>query len=114
MLGDRTELLEVAIAAMNCNIPIGHLHGGEITKGAVEDCVCHVITKLSYIHFAGTEIYKNLIIQMGEDPSWVFNFGTLSAENILKTTLMEKRVKRRHRNPLRNEICCSNTASRDG
>ena len=97
LLGDRTELLGVAIAAMNCNIPIAHLHGGEVTKGAVDDCVRHAITKLSYIHFAGTEIYKNRIIQMGEDPSRVFNVGTLSAENILKTTLMKE-------NELREDI----------
>lgn len=90
MLGDRTELLGVAISAMNENIPIAHLHGGEVTEGAVDDCVRHALTKLSYIHFAGTEIYRNRIIQMGENPERVFNVGTLSAENILNVPLMSE------------------------
>ncbi len=88
LLGDRTEMLGVAIAAMNENIAIAHIHGGEVTEGAVDDRVRHALTKLSFIHFAGTEIYRNRIIQMGEDPKRVFNVGTLSAENILNEPLM--------------------------
>lgn len=90
LLGDRTEILGVAIAAMNENIPIAHIHGGEVTKGAVDDGVRHALTKLSYLHFAGTEGYRRRIIQMGENPSRVFNVGTLSAENILKAQLMSE------------------------
>ncbi len=90
LLGDRTELLGVAIAAMNENIPIAHIHGGEITEGAVDDCVRHALTKMSYIHFAGTEIYRKRIIQMGENPSRVFNVGTLSVENIYNEPLMSE------------------------
>ena len=41
VLGDRTEILGVCAAAMNARIPIAHLHGGEITEGAVDDCVRH-------------------------------------------------------------------------
>ena len=87
ILGDRTEMIGVALAAMNKNIPIAHIHGGEITKGAVDDCIRHAITKLSYIHFASTETYRNRIIQLGEDPSRVFNVGALGVENILKAEL---------------------------
>lgn len=90
LLGDRTELLGVAIAAMNENILISHIHGGEITEGAVDDCVRHALTKMSYLHFAGTEVYRKRIIQMGEDPSRVFNVGTLGAENILRVPLMKE------------------------
>lgn len=90
LLGDRTEILGVAIAAMNANIPIAHLHGGEVTEGAVDDCVRHSLTKMSYLHFAGTEVYRKRIVQMGENPSKVYNVGTLSAENILRTELMSE------------------------
>ena len=90
LLGDRTELLGAAIAAMNENILIAHIHGGEITEGAVDDCVRHALTKMSYLHFAGTEVYRKRIIQMGEDPARVFNVGTLGAENILRVPLMKE------------------------
>ncbi|MCR5482401.1 MAG: UDP-N-acetylglucosamine 2-epimerase (hydrolyzing) [Clostridia bacterium] len=90
LLGDRTEMLGVAAAAMNANIPIAHLHGGEVTEGAVDDCVRHALTKMSYIHFTGTDIYRNRVIQMGEHPARVFNVGALSAENILNVPLMSE------------------------
>lgn len=89
LLGDRTEILGIACAAMNEHIPIAHLHGGELTEGAVDDCVRHALTKMSYLHFAATEKYRDRIIQMGEEPSRVFNVGALGVENILKIPLLE-------------------------
>lgn len=77
VLGDRTEILGICCAAMNENIPIAHLHGGELTEGAVDDCVRHAITKMSYLHFPAAEVYRKRIIQMGEDPKRVINSGAL-------------------------------------
>ena len=91
ILGDRTEMLGVAAAAMNERIPIAHIHGGEITEGAVDDCVRHALTKMSYLHFASTEEYKKRIIQMGESPDRVFNVGALSTENILNLPLISEK-----------------------
>ncbi|MCI6649824.1 MAG: UDP-N-acetylglucosamine 2-epimerase [Lachnospiraceae bacterium] len=88
ILGDRTEILAVASAAMNEQIPIAHLHGGEITEGAVDDCVRHAITKMSYLHFTSTEVYRKRVIQLGEDPCRVYNVGALSTENILQEKLL--------------------------
>lgn len=88
LLGDRTELLGIAAAAMNEQIPIAHLHGGELTMGAVDECVRHALTKMSYLHFASTEAYRRRIIQMGEEPSRVFNVGALGVENILREKLL--------------------------
>lgn len=90
ILGDRTEMLGICAAAMNAGVPIAHLHGGELTEGAVDDCVRHAITKLSYLHFPSTEIYRKRIIQMGETPERVFNVGALGVENILNVPLMDK------------------------
>ncbi len=87
ILGDRTEMLGVASAAMNERIPIAHIHGGEVTEGAVDDCVRHALSKMSYLHFTATEVYRNRVIQLGEDPSRVYNVGTLGAENILTQPL---------------------------
>ncbi len=88
ILGDRTEMLGVASAAMNEQIPIAHIHGGELTEGAVDDCVRHALTKMSHLHFTATEEYKQRVIQMGEEPDRVFNVGALGAENILNLKLM--------------------------
>lgn len=88
ILGDRTEMLAIAAAAMNEQIPIAHLHGGELTQGAVDDCVRHALTKMSYLHFASAEVYRERIIQMGEEPSRVYNVGALGVENILHEKLM--------------------------
>lgn len=88
LLGDRTELLAIASAAMNAQIPIAHLHGGELTQGAVDDCVRHALTKLSFLHFASAEEYRRRIIQMGEEPSRVWNVGALGVENILREPLL--------------------------
>lgn len=90
VLGDRTEMLGVCSAAMNAGVPIAHLHGGELTEGAVDDCVRHSITKMAYLHFPSTEVYRKRIIQMGEAPERVFNVGALSVENILHVPLLDR------------------------
>lgn len=87
ILGDRTEMLGVASAAMNERIPIAHIHGGEVTEGAVDDCVRHALTKMSYLHFTATELYRSRVIQLGECPERVFNVGSLGTENILSQEL---------------------------
>ena len=88
VLGDRTELLGICSAAMNERIPIAHLHGGELTEGAVDDCVRHAVTKMSQLHFPAAEPYRKRIIQMGEAPERVINVGALGVENILHVPLL--------------------------
>lgn len=90
VLGDRYETLAVAAAAMNESISIAHIHGGETTEGAIDEAIRHSITKMSYLHFASTEIYRARIIQLGEEPERVFNVGSLGVENIKKVCLLSK------------------------
>ena len=87
VLGDQTEILGICAAAMNEGIPIAHLHGGELTEGAVDDCIRHAVTKMSYLHFTASETYRKRVIQLGESPDRVFNVGALGVENILHTQL---------------------------
>lgn len=75
VLGDRFEILAAAQAAMLLHIPIAHLHGGELTLGAVDENIRHAITKMSHLHFVAAEPYRRRVIQMGESPARVFNFG---------------------------------------
>ncbi|WP_077597056.1 UDP-N-acetylglucosamine 2-epimerase [Oceanobacillus kimchii] len=90
VLGDRYETLAVALAAMNENIPIIHLYGGEKTEGAVDESIRHSLTKLSYLHFTSTEEYKNRVIQLGEHPDRVKVVGGLGIENIQNESLLSK------------------------
>ena len=88
LLGDRYELLSVAIVAMNYKIPIAHLHGGETTEGAIDECIRHAISKMSYLHFTSCEAYRRRVIQLGESPDRVFNVGAIGLENIRRQRLM--------------------------
>ena len=92
VLGDRTEILAICAAAMNAHVPIAHLHGGELTQGAIDDNVRHAITKMSYLHSASAEEYRKRIIQMGEEPERVFCVGALGVENILKEELLDRKT----------------------
>lgn len=89
-LGDRYETLAVCCAAMNANIPIAHLYGGETTEGAIDESMRHAITKMSYLHFTSTKEYRKRVIQLGESPERVFEVGALGIENIVNTKLLTK------------------------
>ena len=90
VLGDRYEILAAASAALFYKIPIVHLHGGEITEGAYDDCIRHAVSKLSHLHFTATEEYRQRVIQLGESPERVFNVGALGVENIHRVSLLSK------------------------
>ncbi|WP_459897602.1 UDP-N-acetylglucosamine 2-epimerase [Campylobacter concisus] len=90
LLGDRYEIFGVAGVASIMQIPIAHIHGGETTQGAFDEAFRHSITKMSHIHFAATREYANRIIQLGEEPSRVFNVGGPGIENIKKLNLLNK------------------------
>lgn len=90
ILGDRYEILSVAIAAMMLHIPLAHIHGGEITQGAMDDSIRHAVTKLSHVHFTATQRYANRVIQLGEEPKRVFCVGSLAVESIKTLPLLSK------------------------
>ncbi|GAA0078694.1 UDP-N-acetylglucosamine 2-epimerase [Clostridium sp. CTA-5] len=90
ILGDRYETFVAATCAMIMNIPIAHMNGGESTEGAVDEQIRHAITKMSHIHFAGAEYYKERIIKMGEEPWRVYNLGQAGIENIKRLNLLGK------------------------
>ena len=90
LLGDRYETLAVAIAAGNTRTPIFHLCGGDTTEGALDEWIRHSITKISYLHFVTNEESRRRVIQLGEDPERVFNYGSTSIDNILTVADMRK------------------------
>jgi len=90
LLGDRYEILAFAVSALLHNVPIAHVHGGEVTVGAIDESIRHAITKLSNLHFAATSKYAGRIVQMGEAPKSVFNVGGLGVDVIKQTPLFSQ------------------------
>lgn len=90
VLGDRFEILAAVAAALFFKIPVAHLHGGEITEGAYDDCIRHAVTKMSHLHFTSTEAYRQRVIQLGEQPARVFYVGAIGVENIKRVSLMSQ------------------------
>jgi len=88
LLGDRFETHAAATSALLMNIPIAHIHGGEITEGAVDEQIRHSITKMSFLHFCSTEVYRRRVIQMGEESERVINSGAPGIDNILTHKLL--------------------------
>ena len=91
VLGDRYETLAVACAAMNAQIPIIHLYGGETTEGAVDEGIRHALTKLSNIHFVANDEFRRRVIQLGESPDRVFKVGAMGPENALRIPKMTQK-----------------------
>ncbi len=90
LLGDRYEIFAAATAAMISQIPIAHLHGGEATEGLIDEAIRHSITKMSQLHFTSTNEYRQRVIQLGENPTNVFNVGGMGIENIKRLKLLTK------------------------
>lgn len=90
ILGDRYEMLAAASAAMLLRIPIAHLHGGEATEGCIDEAVRHSLTKMSHLHFVAAEPYRQRVIQLGENPARVFDFGAPGLDHLTRTPMMER------------------------
>lgn len=67
VLGDRFEMHAAALAAVPHNIPIAHIHGGELSEGAMDDAFRHSLSKMSHLHFVSTESHGKRLQQMGEE-----------------------------------------------
>lgn len=90
VLGDRVELLAACEAALIAKVPIVHLHGGEVTEGAMDERVRHALTKLASLHFTSTEVYRRRVVQMGEQPEFVVNCGALGLESLARKPLLSR------------------------
>ena len=88
VLGDRFEMHSAALAALPFNIPIAHIHGGELTEAAIDDALRHSITKLSHVHFVAATEYARRVIQLGEEPWRVVVTGAPGLDNLREMELM--------------------------
>ncbi len=90
ILGDRYEIFALAVAARFLDIPIFHISGGDVTSGAIDDCLRHCITKLASVHFPSCERYAKRLQALGEQPGNIYNVGGLGDENIRRMKLLSK------------------------
>jgi UDP-hydrolysing UDP-N-acetyl-D-glucosamine 2-epimerase len=88
VLGDRFEMFAAAVAGVFAGKPLAHLHGGELTQGAIDDVMRHAITKMSHLHFTSTKDYAERIIRMGEEPWRVHVTGALALDNLRNLNLL--------------------------
>ena len=91
ILGDRFEIFAAASAAMISRIPIAHLHGGESSEGNFDESIRHSITKMSHLHFVAADLYRERVIQLGENPNRVFNVGGLGADSIVNIKMLKRK-----------------------
>jgi len=82
LTGDRFEMLAVASALVPLNIPLCHLHGGEISAGAIDDAIRHALTKFSHLHFTATEEAAARLRQLGEEPWRITVSGAPALDNL--------------------------------
>lgn len=68
VLGDRGEQLAAALCALHLGIPVAHLHGGEVTRGAVDDTVRDLITRIANLHLVANREAADRIRRLGEEP----------------------------------------------
>jgi GDP/UDP-N,N'-diacetylbacillosamine 2-epimerase (hydrolysing) len=90
VLGDRYETYAIASSAYMLGIPLGHIHGGELTQGSIDEGLRHSISKFASIHFTATEKSSKRVIQLGEQPESVFNVGSLGAENVSMMQIVKR------------------------
>jgi UDP-hydrolysing UDP-N-acetyl-D-glucosamine 2-epimerase len=93
ILGDRYELLPVAIACLILNIPIIHCCAGDIS-GNQDDSIRHAISKLSHLFFCISDDSKKNLIQLGENPDNITVVGYPGIEKMCDFTELSK-----------NELC---------
>lgn len=100
LLGDRTEVLAGAVSAMYLNIPIAHIHGGDVTRGGVDESVRHAVTKMAAIHFPATAMSAERIRKMGEEDWRIHQVGAPALDTILKVApLSRAKLARRYNLP---------------
>lgn len=90
VLGDRFEMHAAALAALPFKIPVAHIHGGEITQGAMDDALRHSITKLSHFHFVAVQEYADRVMQLGESPDRIYVTGAPGLDNVHTVDLLNK------------------------
>jgi UDP-N-acetylglucosamine 2-epimerase (non-hydrolysing) len=82
VLGDRWELLYAVPPMVLFGVPLVHLHGGEVTEGAIDDRVRHAVSKLADLHCVSTERAAARLRQLGEPADRVVVTGAPALDRV--------------------------------
>ena len=91
VMGDRFEMHAAAVAALPFKIPLAHVHGGEVTQGAIDESLRHAITKMSHLHFVATEDYARRVRQLGEEAWRITVSGAPALDNLQSIPLLSRK-----------------------
>lgn len=83
VLGDRVEAFAGAVSGAGLNKVVAHLHGGEVTRGGLDESMRHAISKFAHLHFVATDSSRVRLIKMGERPDMVYRVGAPGLDPIL-------------------------------
>lgn len=75
VMGDRLDMLPAAVATLPFNLPLVHLHGGEVTEGAIDDRIRHALSKLAHVHCVSTQGARQRLLAMGVDDATIHVTG---------------------------------------
>jgi UDP-hydrolysing UDP-N-acetyl-D-glucosamine 2-epimerase len=90
LIADRYEMLAPAAVALTLRIPIAHIEGGEVSQGAIDDQVRNALTKMAHLHFTSTELARQRVIAMGEEPGRVHRAGAPSLDHLRRSKLLDR------------------------
>lgn len=90
LLGDRYEIVSIALASVLHSVPVAHLHGGELSAGALDEYFRHAVTKLASLHFPATDEYRRRVLQLGEQPERIMAVGAPVLDHLHHTELLSR------------------------
>ena len=90
LMGDRLDMLPAAMGLVPLNIPLAHLHGGELTYGATDDRARHAITKLSHLHCTATVEAAKRVAQMGEEGWRIQVTGAPGLDSLVQAPVIDR------------------------
>lgn len=83
VIGDRLDMFPAAAAAAPFRTPLAHIHGGELSFGAIDDSLRHAMSKLSHYHFVSSVSAAQRLCRMGEEPWRIHVCGAPGLDTLL-------------------------------
>jgi UDP-hydrolysing UDP-N-acetyl-D-glucosamine 2-epimerase len=90
VLGDRFEMLAAAAAALPFALPVAHIHGGEVTEGAMDNQIRHAISKLAHLHFVSAPVHAERLARMDEERWRIHMVGAPGLDRLRARPLLSR------------------------
>ncbi|MDB2324452.1 UDP-N-acetylglucosamine 2-epimerase [Alphaproteobacteria bacterium] len=92
VLGDRMDMLPAVVASLPFNIRVIHLHGGEVSLGAVDDRIRHAVSMMSSLHFVAHDNAKTFLENLKIDQQNIHVVGAPGLDNIMTVPVLSRDV----------------------